>query len=58
MQKVLGTSGLILFGRRAHLLVFVPETLQTKLRKLFPPLVCAKPLISCSLPVQEQIKEL
>lgn len=55
MQKALG---MIPFGHRAELLVFVPETFQTKLRKLLSPVVCAKPQISPFLRAQEQIKEL
>lgn len=56
MQKALGTDPL--WTQSTHLLVFVPETFQTKLRKLLSPLVCAKPQISPLLQVQEQIKEL
>lgn len=56
MQKALGTDPL--WAQSTHLLVFVPETFQTKLRKLLSPLVCAKPQISALLQVQEQIKEL
>lgn len=55
MQKALG---MILFGHRVEPLVFVPQTFQTKLRKLLSPVVCAKPQISPFLQAQEQIKEL